>query len=223
MNFPSDSSWHPVLLDEFNSPYFQVLQEKVAQAYLLSAPLVFPPLDQLFKAFEFCSWQDLRVVILGQDPYPTKGHAHGLCFSVASDVRPLPKSLNNIFKERSSDLQLPDLPNGNLEHWAQQGVLLLNSVLTVYEGQADSHKKWGWEQFTDAVIDKIATEKENMVFVLWGAKAQAKASRIDSSKHLILKAVHPSPLAAHRGFFGSKPFSKTNAFLRMLGKQEIQW
>lgn len=223
MNFPSDSSWHPVLLDEFNSPYFQVLQEKVAQAYLLSDPLVFPPLDQLFKAFEFCSWQDLRVVILGQDPYPTKGHAHGLCFSVASDVRPLPKSLNNIFKERSSDLQLPDLPNGNLEHWAQQGVLLLNSVLTVYEGQADSHKKWGWEQFTDAVIDKIATEKENMVFVLWGAKAQAKASRIDSSKHLILKAVHPSPLAAHRGFFGSKPFSKTNAFLRMLGKQEIQW
>jgi uracil-DNA glycosylase len=211
------------LIDEFNSHYFLALQEKVTQAYLLSDPVVFPPQEQLFKAFEYCPWDELRVVILGQDPYPTKGHAHGLCFSVATGVKPLPKSLNNIFKERTSDLHLPDLPNGNLEHWAQQGVLLLNTVLTVEEGRADSHKNWGWEQFTDAVIEKIATEKENIVFILWGAKAQAKASRIDSSKHLILKAVHPSPLAAHRGFFGSKPFSKTNAFLRTLGKQEIQW
>lgn len=223
MYFPADSSWYPILLDEFNAPYFQVLQEKVAQAYLLSDPLVFPPQDQLFKAFEYCPWENLHVVILGQDPYPTKGHANGLCFSVAADVRPLPKSLHNIFKERSSDLQLPDLPNGNLDHWARQGILLINAVLTVQEGQPDSHKNWGWAQFTDAVIEKIATEKENIVFILWGAKAQAKASRIDSSKHLILKAVHPSPLSAHRGFFGSKPFSKTNAFLRMLGKQEIQW
>jgi uracil-DNA glycosylase len=223
MHFPTNSSWYPILLDEFNSPYFLALQEKVTQAYLLSDRVVFPPQDQLFKAFEYCPWEDLRVVILGQDPYPTKGHAHGLCFSVATGVKPLPKSLNNIFKERTSDLQLPDLPNGNLEHWAQQGVLLLNTVLTVEEGRADSHKNWGWEQFTDAVIEKIASEKENIVFILWGAKAQAKASRIDSSKHLILKAVHPSPLAAHRGFFGSKPFSKTNAFLRMLGKQEIKW
>jgi uracil-DNA glycosylase len=223
MHFPTNSSWYPILIDEFNSHYFLALQEKVTQAYLLSDPVVFPPQEQLFKAFEYCPWEDLRVVILGQDPYPTKGHAHGLCFSVATGVKPLPKSLNNIFKERTSDLQLPDLPNGNLENWARQGVLLLNSVLTVFEGQADSHKNWGWEQFTDAVIEKIATEKENIVFILWGAKAQAKAGKIDSSKHLILKAVHPSPLAAHRGFFGSKPFSKTNAFLRMLGKQEIQW
>jgi uracil-DNA glycosylase len=223
MHFPTNSSWHPILFDEFKSPYYLALQEKVAQAYLLSAPLVFPPQEQLFKAFEYCPWDELRVVVLGQDPYPTKGHAHGLCFSVATGVKPLPKSLTNIFKERTSDLHLPDLPNGNLEHWARQGVLLLNSVLTVYEGQADSHKNWGWEQFTDAVIEKIATEKENIVFILWGAKAQAKASRIDSSKHLILKAVHPSPLAAHRGFFESKPFSKTNAFLCTLGKQEIQW
>lgn len=223
MTFPSDSSWHAILSDEFNAPYFQVLQEKVAQAYSLSDPLVFPPQDELFSAFEYCPWEDLNVVILGQDPYPTKGHANGLCFSVAADVRPLPKSLHNIFKERTLDLQLPDLPNGNLDHWARQGILLLNTVLTVQEGQPDSHKNWGWEQFTDAVIEKIATQKENIVFILWGAKAQAKASRIDSSKHLILKAVHPSPLAAHRGFFGSKPFSKTNAFLRMLGKQEIQW
>jgi uracil-DNA glycosylase len=223
MYFPTNSSWYPILIDEFNSHYFLALQEKVTQAYLLSDPVVFPPQEQLFKAFEYCPWEQLRVVVLGQDPYPTKGHAHGLCFSVATGVKPLPKSLNNIFKERTSDLQLPDLPNGNLEHWAQQGVLLLNTVLTVEEGRADSHKNWGWEQFTDAVIEKIATEKENIVFILWGAKAQAKASRIDSSKHLILKAVHPSPLAAHRGFFGSKPFSKTNAFLRTLGKQEIQW
>ena len=223
MHFPTNSSWYPILIDEFNSHYFLALQEKVTQAYLLSDPVVFPPQEQLFKAFEYCPWEQLRVVVLGQDPYPTKGHAHGLCFSVATDVKPLPKSLNNIFKERTSDLHLPDLPNGNLEHWAQQGVLLLNTVLTVEEGRADSHKNWGWEQFTDAVIEKIATEKENIVFILWGAKAQAKASRIDSSKHLILKAVHPSPLAAHRGFFGSKPFSKTNAFLRTLGKQEIQW
>jgi uracil-DNA glycosylase len=223
MHFPTNSSWYPILIDEFNSPYFLALQEKVTQAYLLSDPVVFPPQDQLFKAFEYCPWEQLRVVVLGQDPYPTKGHAHGLCFSVATGVKPLPKSLHNIFKERTSDLQLPDLPNGNLEIWARQGVLLLNSVLTVFEGQTDSHKNWGWEQFTDAVIEKIASEKENIVFILWGAKAQAKASRIDSSKHLILNAVHPSPLAAHRGFFGSKPFSQTNAFLRMLGKQEIQW
>ena len=223
MNFPSDSSWYPVLADQFNAPYFLSLQEKVAQAYLLSDPLVFPSYDQLFKAFEYCPWDTMQVVILGQDPYPSKDHANGLCFSVSSDVWPLPKSLVNIFKERKSDLQLEDLPNGNLQHWAQQGVLLLNSVLTVHEGQADSHKNWGWEQFTDAVIEKIASEKENIVFILWGAKAQAKASRINTAKHLILKAVHPSPLAAHRGFFGSKPFSKTNAFLRMLGKQEIQW
>jgi uracil-DNA glycosylase len=223
MDLPLDPSWHAILVDEFKAPYFQLLEQKVAQAYLLSDPLVFPPKSAIFKAFELCPWSELRVVILGQDPYPTKGHAHGLCFSVASDVRPLPKSLVNIFKERKSDLQLEDLPNGNLEHWAKQGVLLLNSVLSVQEGQADSHKNWGWEQFTDAVIEKIATEKENIVFILWGAKAQAKARRIDSSRHLILKAVHPSPLAAHRGFFGSRPFSKTNAFLRMLGKQEIQW
>lgn len=223
MIFPKNSSWFQILVNEFNAPYYLALQKKVEQAFKESPDSIFPPRNQIFKAFELCPWDNLRVVILGQDPYPTKGHAHGLCFSVAPDVKPLPKSLNNIFKERTSDLQLPDLPNGNLEIWAQQGVLLLNSVLTVHEGQADSHKKWGWEQFTDAVIDKIATQKEQIVFILWGAKAQAKANNIDGTKHLILKAVHPSPLAAHRGFFGSRPFSQTNAFLHKLGKQEIQW
>ena len=223
MFFPKETSWHRVLKDEFKSPYYLQLQNKVEEAFKQTPDRIFPPKSQIFKAFELCTWEDLRVVILGQDPYPTKGHAHGLCFSVATDVKPLPKSLNNIFKERTSDLQLPDLPNGNLEHWAKQGVLLLNTVLTVQEGQADSHKKWGWEQFTDAVIDKIATEKEQIVFILWGAKAQAKASRIDNSNHLILKAVHPSPLSAHRGFFGCRHFSKTNAYLQRLGTQEIQW
>jgi uracil-DNA glycosylase len=223
MNFPKETSWHRVLIDEFKSPYYLKLQNKVEEAFKQTPDRIFPPKSQIFKAFELCPWEDLRVVILGQDPYPTKGHAHGLCFSVATDVKPLPKSLNNIFKERTSDLDLPYLPDGNLEHWAKQGVLLLNTVLTVQEGEADSHKKWGWEQFTDAVIDKIATEKEQIVFILWGAKAQAKASRIDSSNHLILKAVHPSPLSAHRGFFGCRHFSKTNAYLQRLGAQEIQW
>ena len=196
------TSWHQALKSELQKPYFEQLTQHVEKAYIEKPETIFPPKEQIFRAFELCLWADLKVVILGQDPYPTRGHANGLCFSVASDVKPLPKSLVNIFKERKTDLQLPDLPNGNLERWARQGVLLLNSVLTVQEGQADSHKNWGWEQFTDAVIEKIAMEKDNIVFILWGAKAQAKASQINASKHLVLKAVHPSPLAAHRGFFG---------------------
>ncbi|MFM7007479.1 MAG: uracil-DNA glycosylase [Flavobacteriales bacterium] len=223
MTFPENSSWFPILENELAQPYFLTLQAKIEQAYRSTTPAVFPEQAHIFKAFELCPWEELRVVILGQDPYPTKGHANGLCFSVNEAVRPLPKSLVNIFKERKTDLALPDLQNGDLTHWAKQGVLLLNAVLTVEEGRPDSHKNWGWEHFTAAVIEKIATEKENVVFMLWGAKAQAKASRIDPAKHLILKAVHPSPLAAHRGFFGSKHFSKTNAFLSMLGKPEIQW
>ena len=217
------TSWHQALKSELQKPYFEQLTQHVENAYIEKPETIFPPKEQIFRAFELCHWADLKVVILGQDPYPTKGHANGLCFSVAADVKPLPKSLVNIFKERKTDLQLPDLPNGNLESWARQGVLLLNSVLTVQEGQADSHKNWGWEQFTDAVIEKIAMEKDNIVFILWGAKAQAKASQINASKHLVLKAVHPSPLAAHRGFFGCKHFSKTNAFLRSVGTREIQW
>jgi uracil-DNA glycosylase len=217
------AAWQIILEGELEKPYFEALARRLDERYLENPEGVFPSKHQVFNAFECCSWQDVKVVILGQDPYPTKGHANGLCFSVASDVKPLPKSLNNIFKERKTDLQLPDLHNGNLEHWARQGVLLLNSVLTVEEGKPDSHKNWGWEQFTDAVIAHIASEKSNIVFMLWGAKAQKKASQIDPANHLILKAVHPSPLAAHRGFFGCKHFSKTNAFLRMVGAREIQW
>lgn len=218
---PSD--WQQLLQNELQKPYFDALLTKVEMAYESNPDQIFPPRAQLFSAFQFCSVSQLKVVILGQDPYPTKGHANGLCFSVSAAVKPLPKSLQNIFKERKSDLQLPDLPNGNLEQWAKQGVLLLNAVLTVEEGKPDSHKNWGWEQFTDAVIQHIATEKQQVVFILWGAKAQSKADYIDAGKHLILKAVHPSPLAAYRGFFGCKHFSKTNAFLRMVGAHEIQW
>ena len=205
-----DESWRAVLAAEFEKPYFVELIQKVRAAYQEKPQQIFPKGAQIFRAFDACPFHQVKVVILGQDPYPTKGHAHGLCFSVEPNVRPLPKSLNNIFKELQADLGVPFPENGNLIAWAQQGVLLLNSVLTVEEGLPDSHKNFGWETFTDA-------------FILWGAKAAQKASFIDNSKHLILKSVHPSPLSAHRGFFGCRHFSKTNAFLRMTQQQEIQW
>jgi uracil-DNA glycosylase len=218
-----DESWHAVLSAEFEKPYFTELIQKVRAAYQEKPQQIFPKGAHIFRAFDACPFNQVKVVILGQDPYPTKGHAHGLCFSVEPDVRPLPKSLNNIFKEMVADLGVPFPDNGNLITWAQQGVLLLNSALTVEEGQPDSHKNFGWETFTDAVIAQINAQKSNVVFILWGAKAALKASFIDNSKHLILKSVHPSPLSAHRGFFGCRHFSKTNAFLRMTQQQEIQW
>jgi uracil-DNA glycosylase len=218
-----DESWRTVLSTEFEKPYFTELIQKVRAAYQEKPQQIFPKGAQIFRAFDTCPFHQVKVVILGQDPYPTKGHAHGLCFSVEPDVRPLPKSLNNIFKELQADLGLPFPENGNLIAWAQQGVLLLNSILTVEEGMPDSHKNFGWEIFTDAVIAQINAQKNNVVFILWGAKAAQKASFIDNSKHLILKSVHPSPLSAHRGFFGCRHFSKTNAFLRMTQQQEIQW
>ena len=218
-----DESWRAVLSTEFEKPYFTELIQKVRAAYQEKPQQIFPKGAQIFRAFDTCPFHQVKVVILGQDPYPTKGHAHGLCFSVEPDVRPLPKSLNNIFKELQADLGVPFPENGNLIAWAQQGVLLLNSVLTVEEGLPDSHKNFGWETFTDAVIAQINAQKNNVVFILWGAKAAQKASFIDNSKHLILKSVHPSPLSAHRGFFGCRHFSKTNAFLRMTQQQEIQW
>ena len=218
-----DESWRTVLSTEFEKPYFTELIQKVRAAYQEKPQQIFPKGAQIFRAFDTCPFHQVKVVILGQDPYPTKGHAHGLCFSVEPDVRPLPKSLNNIFKELQADLGLPFPENGNLIAWAQQGVLLLNSILTVEEGIPDSHKNFGWEIFTDAVIAQINAQKNNVVFILWGAKAAQKASFIDNSKHLILKSVHPSPLSAHRGFFGCRHFSKTNAFLHMTQQQEIQW
>jgi uracil-DNA glycosylase len=218
-----DESWRAFLSAEFEKPYFTELIQKVRAAYQEKPQQIFPKGAQIFRAFDACPFHQVKVVVLGQDPYPTKGHAHGLCFSVEPNVRPLPKSLNNIFKELQADLGVPFPENGNLIAWAQQGVLLLNSVLTVEEGLPDSHKNFGWETFTDAVIAQINAQKNNVVFILWGAKAAQKASFIDNSKHLILKSVHPSPLSAHRGFFGCRHFSKTNAFLRMTQQQEIQW
>ena len=183
---------------------------------------IYPPAKLYFNAFEHCSFDDVRVVILGQDPYHGPGQANGLCFSVNDDV-PFPPSLKNIFKEINDDLGYPMPKTGNLERWARQGVLLLNSTLTVRARQAGSHQKRGWEEFTDSVIKLISDKKENIVFLLWGAYAQKKGSVIDPNKHHILSSAHPSPFSVHRGFFGNKHFSKTNEYLKQIGKSPIQW
>lgn len=214
-------SWKNHLQEEFSKPYFTELVDKVKQAYRTKE--VCPKGKNIFKAFEKCSFENLKVVILGQDPYPTPGHAHGLCFSVEPTVRPFPKSLNNIFKEINDDLNLPIPENGNLERWAEQGVFLLNTVLTVYAHEPNSHRNFGWQAFTDAVIRKISDEKSGVIFLLWGSQAHKKEELIDKSKHHILKSVHPSPLSAHRGFFGCKHFSKTNELLISQELSPISW
>jgi uracil-DNA glycosylase len=217
------STWTELLASETSKPYFIELTQKIESLYNSKEVSVLPEYENIFNAFEFCSPSNLKVVILGQDPYPTKGHAQGLCFSVEANVRPFPKSLNNIFKEIEADLNIPFPENGNLERWAKQGVLLLNSVLTVEEGKTDSHKGIGWEQFTDSVIELISQKQENVVFILWGAKAISKSTLIDAKKHFILTSVHPSPLSAYKGFFGCKHFSKANEFLASKGLKTIQW
>jgi uracil-DNA glycosylase len=214
-------SWRPVLADEFEKPYFQRLIAFVKGEYATAT--VFPPGPNIFHAFDACPFDQVKVVILGQDPYHGKGQAHGLSFSVQDGQR-IPPSLHNIFKELQSDIPgTPPPPNGNLDRWAQQGVLLLNATLTVRSGEPGSHQKKGWEEFTDAVIRKVSEGREHVVFILWGAYAGKKSELIDARKHLILKAVHPSPMAADRGFFGSKPFSQTNAWLEKQGLPPIQW
>jgi len=218
-----NTNWQKVLEPEMNKLYFVELMAKVNQFYNEKSEHIFPEKTKLFNAFNLCLFEEIKVVILGQDPYPTEGHANGLCFSVESNVRPFPKSLNNIFKEIESDLSISFPVNGNLERWAKQGVLLLNSVLTVKEGKPNSHKGMGWEKFTDAVIELISHKKENVVFILWGSKAISKAILIDAKKHFILTAVHPSPLSAYRGFFGCKHFSKANEFLRSKDLRSIDW
>ena len=223
MSLALHSSWKEILNDELEKPYYVELTDEVKRLYITKKGFIFPKESEVYRAFDLCPFDEINVVILGQDPYPTRGHANGLCFSVEPSVRPFPKSLNNIFKEIKDDLgkQIPS--NGNLERWAKQGVLLLNTILTVEEGRPDSHKNVGWEKFTDAVIRKINSEKEGIVIMLWGSKAIVKEEMIDKSKHFILKSVHPSPLSAHRGFFGCKHFSKSNEFLRMMEKPEIDW
>ncbi|MEP0367620.1 MAG: uracil-DNA glycosylase [Cyclobacteriaceae bacterium] len=220
MNVKVETSWKTLLKDEFEKDYFKQLTDFVKTEYADST--VYPPGSQIFRAFDFCPVDDVKVVIIGQDPYHGPGQANGLCFSVAEGV-PLPPSLLNIFKELQSDLGKEIPPHGSLERWAKQGVLLLNATLTVRARQAGSHQKKGWEQFTDAAIQKLAEEKEGLVFILWGAYAQNKGAVIDKERHHVIQSPHPSPFAAHRGFFGSKPFSKTNDFLQASGRAEISW
>jgi uracil-DNA glycosylase len=221
MNVKIAESWKNRLESEFAKPYFQELVEFVKQEY--AQHTVYPPGRLIFNAFDKCSFDDTRVVILGQDPYHGVGQANGLSFSV-NDGIPSPPSLINIFKEIQDDLGKPIPKSGNLERWANQGVLLLNATLTVRAGQAGSHQNKGWEQFTDAVIKYLNDEKDGIVFMLWGNPAQAKGRIVDTSKHFVLKAKHPSPLAAnHGGWFGTKHFSQANNYLRSKGLKEIEW
>lgn len=221
MEVKISSSWNNKLGHEFDKTYFTDLTKKVESTY--SNYDVWPKSENIFSAFEQCDFDDIKVVILGQDPYPTPGHAHGLCFSVQPDVKPFPKSLTNIFKEIKSDLNIDIPENGNLERWAKQGVFLLNAVLTVNAYDSNSHKDFGWTKFTDEVIRQISTHKSGCIFLLWGAYAQKKSELIDQRKHTILKSVHPSPLSVHRGFFGCKHFSKTNEILISQNQIPINW
>ncbi len=215
-----EKSWFNVLKDEFEADYFKKL--KVFLTEEKKEHVVYPPGSLIFNAFNQTPFDKVKVVILGQDPYHGPGQAHGLCFSVNPGI-PFPPSLQNIFKEVKNDIGINPPTHGSLENWARQGVLLLNATLTVRANQAGSHQKKGWEIFTDKVIQKLSEHKEGLVFLLWGNYAQAKSMLIDDTKHYILKAVHPSPLSASRGFFGCKHFSKTNEILKSLGKNEIQW
>lgn len=220
MEVKIEPSWKKVLKEEFEKEYFKNLSEKVRQAYLTDS--VFPPPPLIFDAFNLCPFEKVKVVIIGQDPYHGRGQAHGLCFSVNDDVA-VPPSLKNIYKEIKSDIGTEVPESGNLERWAKQGVLLLNATLTVKEATAGAHQGWGWEEFTDAAIKKVSYEKKGVVFMLWGRYAQNKSVLIDESKHLILKAPHPSPLSAYNGWFGSRHFSQANTYLKSQGKEVIQW
>lgn len=221
MQVTIETSWKKALLSEFKKPYFAKLSDIVRDAYLSKTP-VYPSPKNIFNAFFLCPFDSVKVVIIGQDPYHGVGQAHGLCFSVQDGVK-IPPSLQNIYKELQSDVGTAIPLSGNLEHWARQGVLLLNATLTVEGGRPGSHQGIGWEQFTDAVIQKVSDEKEHVVFLLWGKYAQEKGAHIDSIKHLVLKAPHPSPFSAHSGFFGCKHFSKTNAYLKQHNQNIIEW
>ena len=213
-------SWKNILQTEFDKSYFKELTNFVKSAYNTST--CYPGEKDIFAAFNACAFDDLKVVIIGQDPYHGIGQANGLCFSVKEGVKH-PPSLVNIFKELETDVQKAVPVSGDLSHWAKQGVLLLNATLTVKAHEAGSHQKQGWETFTDAVISRISEEKEDVIFLLWGKFAQNKRSLLNLKKHIVLEAPHPSPLGAWRGWFGSKHFSKTNKILNRLGKSKIDW
>lgn len=220
MEVKIEKSWKEALQAEFDKPYFAALVDFVKREY--ATKKVFPPAPLIFNAFDQCSLSEVKVVILGQDPYHGPGQAHGLCFSVNDGVD-FPPSLVNIFKEINRDLQIPFPLSGNLTRWAKQGVLLLNATLTVEAHQAGSHQGKGWETFTDAVIRVLSEKRENLVFMLWGSYAQQKGVLINHSKHLVLRSVHPSPLSAYRGFLGCGHFSEANEFLISKEKTPIQW
>lgn len=221
MELTIEPGWRAILKEEFEKPYFNNLVEFVTAEYTSNA--CFPPAEQIFSAFNHTPFDEVKVVVIGQDPYHGVGQSHGLCFSVGEKVK-IPPSLKNIFEEIRTDTGIPVPENGYLERWANQGVLLLNATLTVRAREAGSHQKKGWEKFTDAVIEKLSNERDGLVFLLWGGPAKKKGAKIDSSKHLILISGHPSPLAANRGYwFGNKHFSKTNEFLSKKGKEPIEW
>lgn len=215
-----DNDWGELLKDEWEQPYLQELLSNIALKY--KETKVFPPQEDLFNALRYTSFEDTKVVILGQDPYHGEGQAHGLSFSVQKGVK-LPPSLRNIYKELAEDLDCKMPTHGCLESWARQGVLLLNTVLTVEEGRPASHQGIGWERVTDRIIALLNERRKPAVFILWGNHAQAKMGGIDGNKHLILSSPHPSPLAARKGFFGSKPFSKANEFLIAQGMEPVDW
>lgn len=220
MNIKIEPSWKKLLKQEFSQDYFQSLVQFVKDEY--SKHTVYPHPKNIFRAFDMCPVNKVKVVILGQDPYHGPDQANGLSFSVNPDI-PFPPSLQNIFKEIQSDLGQSPPSSGDLDHWAKQGVLLLNATLSVRAGQAGSHQNRGWERFTDAAVKAISQSKKDLVFLLWGSYAQKKGEVIDRTRHLVLEAPHPSPLSAHRGFFGCHHFSITNAYLQMVGKKAIKW
>ena len=221
MNTNIPLNWTRHLKEELDKPYFKDLMHFVKHEYEINT--CFPPMNEIFAAFNFCNFEDVKVVIIGQDPYHGVGQANGLCFSVSDGIGH-PPSLRNIFKEIESDIGMPYPVNGNLEHWAKQGVLLLNATLTVRANAAGSHQKKGWEQFTNAVISLISEHKNSVVFLLWGGFAKQKERLVDATKHHILKSGHPSPLSANRGhWFGNKHFSKTNFLLEKDGLEPVEW
>lgn len=215
-----DPSWQEILKDEFDKEYFEKLTKFVKQEYATTK--VYPEGKNIFRAFELCPFDQVKVVILGQDPYHGPKQANGLCFSVGEGI-PLPPSLQNIYKEIESDTGAKMPSSGSLDNWSRQGVLLLNATLTVRANKPGSHQHQGWEEFTDAAIKAISEKKEHVVFILWGKYAQEKGKVINAQKHFILSAPHPSPFSAHSGFFGSKPFSKTNDYLKSIGEKPIDW
>lgn len=220
MNVRIEESWHKALAEQWEMPYFKTLTDFVRAQYATTT--VYPPASKIFAAFDACPFDKVKVVILGQDPYHGPGQANGLCFSVNPGV-PYPPSLINIFKEVSSDTGAAAPSDGDLSRWARQGVFMLNSVLTVEQGRAASHASRGWETLTDAAIATLSANREHLVFLLWGSYAINKGKLIDRSKHLILTSVHPSPLSAHRGFFGNRHFSRANEYLQAHGITPIQW